>query len=43
MYTYCNPQKSCNSCKAGEGGGGGCRLEHSLLTELSLFLALEFN
>ena len=24
MYTYCNPQKSCNSnyCKAGEGGGG---------------------
>ena len=21
MYTYCNPQKSCNSCKAGGGGG----------------------
>ena len=23
MYTYCNPQKSCNSCKARGGGGGG--------------------
>ena len=32
MYTYCNPQKSCNSYKAGGegGGGGGCRLECTL-------------
>ena len=43
MYTYCNPQKSCNGCKAGGGGGGLQARVHSLLTELSLFLALEFN
>ena len=33
MYTYCNPQKSCNSCKAGGGGGGGSLVNQTVFRE----------